>query len=123
MGSHSVLNQDLALVGKKCRNVPTRRNCRNGVGEKRSSSCVKQSPSSETGQVKKFRETIVLLQEGHRRKSPEQVNWSLLRPARCLTACKHGLIPGKTWAEYAWRKLQNRTLRMSGKKDAQHTLI
>jgi hypothetical protein len=56
---HIVSNQDIVLVRKKCRGVPTRSNCRIGVGKKRSSSGVKQSPGSETGQVKKSRETIV----------------------------------------------------------------
>ena len=30
---------------------------------------------------------------------------------------------GKSWAEYAWRELHGRTLRRSGKKNAEHTWI
>jgi len=83
------------LVGKKCRGVSTRGYCRIGVEGKRSNSGVKQSSDSETGQVKKSRETTVLLREGHRTKSPDHLNWSLLRRARCKTAGKHGLKPEK----------------------------
>jgi len=95
MNNYSVSNQDIALVGKKCRDVPTRSHCRICVGKKRSSSGVKQSPGFETRQVKTSSETIILIQEGHRgdSKSPDHVNWSLLRRARCWTAGKHGLIP------------------------------
>jgi len=83
MNNHSVSNQDIAPVGKKCRSVPKRSHCCISVGKKRSSSGVKQSPGSETGQVKMSLGTIVLLREGHRKESPDQVNWSLLRRARC----------------------------------------
>jgi len=58
-------------------------NRRIGVGEKRRNLGVEQSPGSETGQMKKSLETIVLLREGHRTESSDQLNWSLLRRARC----------------------------------------
>jgi len=32
-------------------------------------------------------------------------------------------VLGKSWAEYAWRELHGRTLRRSGKKNADHTWI
>ena len=65
----------------------------------------------------------MLLRNGHRRESPDRVNWSLLRRERYLTAGKHGLNPGKPWAEYAWRKLQDRTLEGQERKTQEPTLI
>jgi len=68
---------------KRKQKRPKEEQSRIGVGEKRNRTFVKQSPSSETKQVRQFRETIVLFREEYSRKSPDQVNWSLLRRARC----------------------------------------
>jgi len=68
---------------KKEQKPPDEKKISHQRGKKRIRSGVKQSPGSETGQVKESGETIVLLREEHSRESSDQIKWSLLRHGRC----------------------------------------